>query len=58
MKKIHIKYQIYSTLKKSEVFTIDVYYSILNHIIDQNYCVTWKLENQQTMVIGPKFILL
>jgi len=45
-------------LKKFEIFTIYVYYSVKHHSISQSYCVIQKLENQQTMVIGPKFILL
>ena len=45
-------------LEKSEIFTIDVHYSVQHHGINQIYRATLKLENQQTIVIGPKSILL
>jgi len=51
-------YQIQNILKKYGSFTIDVYYSAKHHGINKSYCVTLKLGNQQTMVVGLKFILL
>jgi len=39
-----------------ETFTIDVYCNVEKHGINQSYHVILKLENQQTMVIGAKFI--
>jgi len=51
-------YQVQNILKKSENFTIDEYYGILHHGVNQSYGVTLKLENEQTMFIGLKSILL
>jgi len=45
-------------LKKIEIFTIDVYYSVEHHGINKSHCVTLKFENQQSIVIGPKFIFI
>jgi len=43
-------YQIQNKLKKYEILTIDVYYTVEHHGINQSYCVTLKLENLQTLV--------
>jgi len=52
-------YHIQNILEKSKILTIDVYYSVQLHGVNQIYHVILKLENQQTMtIIGPKFILL
>jgi len=57
MKRIHIKYKLYSkNLKFSPL--IDVNYNVKYHIINQNYHITLKLDNKYTMIIGSKFILL
>jgi len=51
-------YQIQSILKKYEIITIDVYYSVENNSVNQSYNITLNLKNQQTMVIGLKFSLV